>query len=86
MAGIRQFEIFCINNHKTEALQALDDFLATRRPNRPKRQKSVSRPITPEVRNEVLELWKTSELTQAEIGMFLGINQGRVNEIVNGTR
>jgi hypothetical protein len=40
------------------------------------------RKMTPEVAREILQLHATTELTQQEIAFRLGINQGRVNEVI----
>jgi Sigma-70, region 4 len=38
--------------------------------------------MTPELARRVLELHRTTELTQQEIAFRLGVNQGRVNEVI----
>ena len=38
--------------------------------------------MTPDLARRVLELHRTTELTQQEIAFRLGVNQGRVNEVV----
>ena len=38
--------------------------------------------MTPELARRVLDLHQTTELTQQEIAFRLGVNQGRVNEVV----
>jgi hypothetical protein len=38
--------------------------------------------MTPEVAREVLRLHRTTAMTQQEIAFALGVNQGRVNEVV----
>jgi hypothetical protein len=40
------------------------------------------RKMTPEVAREILQLHASTELTQQEIAFRLGINQGRVNEVI----
>jgi hypothetical protein len=42
----------------------------------------VGRKMTPEVAREILHLHGTTEMTQQEIAFRLGINQGRVNEVI----
>ncbi|HEY0353836.1 MAG TPA: sigma factor-like helix-turn-helix DNA-binding protein [Enterovirga sp.] len=42
----------------------------------------VGRKMTPEVAREILHLHATTEMTQQEIAFRLGINQGRVNEVI----
>ena len=38
--------------------------------------------MTPELARQILELHQTSEMTQQEIAFQLGVNQGRVNEVI----
>jgi hypothetical protein len=38
--------------------------------------------MTPELARRVLDLHQTTELTQQEIAFRLGVNQGRVNEVI----
>jgi hypothetical protein len=38
--------------------------------------------MTPELARRILELHATTEMTQQEIAFELGINQGRVNEVI----
>ena len=40
------------------------------------------RKMTPDLAREILQLHATTELTQQEIAFRLGINQGRVNEVI----
>ena len=42
----------------------------------------TGRKMTPEVAREILELHATTGMTQQEIAFQLGVNQGRVNEVV----
>jgi hypothetical protein len=42
----------------------------------------VGRKMTPELAREILHLHATTEMTQQEIAFRLGINQGRVNEVI----
>ena len=42
----------------------------------------VGRKMTPEMAREILHLHATTEMTQQEIAFRLGINQGRVNEVI----
>jgi hypothetical protein len=42
----------------------------------------VGRKMTPELARKILELHNTTDMTQQEIAFQLGINQGRVNEVV----
>ena len=38
--------------------------------------------MTPELARHILELHATTEMTQQEIAFQLGVNQGRVNEVI----
>src|SRR5688572_16832494 len=38
--------------------------------------------MTPELARTILDLHRTTELTQQEIAFKLGVNQGRVNEVI----
>ena len=38
--------------------------------------------MTPDLARQILELHRTTELTQQEIAFKLGVNQGRVNEVI----
>ncbi|WP_230531153.1 sigma factor-like helix-turn-helix DNA-binding protein [Microvirga roseola] len=42
----------------------------------------AGRRMTPELAREILELHATTEMTQQEIAFALGVNQGRVNEVI----
>lgn len=42
----------------------------------------AGRKMTPELARHILELHATTEMTQQEIAFQLGVNQGRVNEVI----
>lgn len=42
----------------------------------------AGRKMTPELARKILELHGTTEMTQQEIAFQLGVNQGRVNEVI----
>ena len=42
----------------------------------------AGRRMTPELARKILELHATTEMTQQEIAFQLGVNQGRVNEVI----
>ncbi|MCB8821800.1 RNA polymerase subunit sigma-70 [Microvirga rosea] len=44
------------------------------------------RKMTPELAHKILELHATTDMTQQEIAFQLGVNQGRVNEVVKRRR
>ena len=53
---------------------------ATRSVAAPRRVRGTK--MTPELARQILDLHRTTELTQQEIAFKLGVNQGRVNEVV----
>lgn len=42
----------------------------------------AGRKMTPDLARQILELHATTEMTQQEIAFKLGVNQGRVNEVI----
>jgi hypothetical protein len=42
----------------------------------------AGRKMTPDLARKILELHATTEMTQQEIAFALGVNQGRVNEVI----
>ena len=42
----------------------------------------AGRKMTPELARQILDLHATTEMTQQEIAFQLGVNQGRVNEVI----
>ena len=56
---------------------------------RDRKQRSIAAPrrvrgakMTPELARRILEMHNSTEMTQQEIAFKLGVNQGRVNEVV----
>jgi hypothetical protein len=62
-------------------LQKLRDRDRTKRSVAPARR-ITGRKMTPELARRILELHGTTEMTQQEIAFQLGVNQGRVNEVI----
>jgi hypothetical protein len=62
-------------------LQKLRDRDRTKRSVAPARR-IAGRKMTPELAKRILELHGTTEMTQQEIAFQLGVNQGRVNEVI----
>ena len=62
-------------------LQKLRDRDRTKRSVAPARR-IAGRKMTPELARRILELHGTTEMTQQEIAFQLGVNQGRVNEVI----
>jgi hypothetical protein len=82
--GIRQFVDWCRRHGKWPIIEAVEEFRATAiKPNRPARKK-VSPKITGEVASEIKRLHATTRLTQHEIAAKVGVNPGRVAEVLNG--
>lgn len=52
----------------------------------PRRSTNRSRRMTPEIAARIKRLWRDTEMPQHEIAAAVGVNQGRVNEVVNGKR
>lgn len=50
-----------------------------------RRAREKSKPITPEVKAQIRQLAKT-DLHMSEIGHHLGVNPGRVSEVLRGKR
>jgi hypothetical protein len=51
-----------------------------------RRMPTHSRTVTPELRKQVLELARTTDMHSAEIAVHLNLNPGRVSEILQGDR
>jgi hypothetical protein len=62
-------------------LQKLRDRDRTKRSVTPARR-IAGKKMTPELARHILELHGTTEMTQQEIAFQLGVNQGRVNEVI----
>jgi hypothetical protein len=62
-------------------LQRLRERDRTKRSVAPARR-ITGRKMTPELARRILELHGTTEMTQQEIAFQLGVNQGRVNEVI----
>jgi hypothetical protein len=62
-------------------LQKLRDRDRTKRSVAPARR-IAGRKMTPDLAKRILELHGTTDMTQQEIAFQLGVNQGRVNEVI----
>jgi hypothetical protein len=51
-----------------------------------RRMGKSSRSVTPEIRQQVLELARTTDMHSAEIAVHLNLNPGRVSEILQGDK
>ena len=84
MATLKEFEEALKSYNMVAALAVLQQL---RERDKAKRSTTTARRVTakkmtPELAREVLELHKTTAMTQQEIAFKLGVNQGRVNEVV----
>lgn len=50
------------------------------------RRAGVSRRLTAAMAAKIKRLWSETQMPQHEIAALLGLNQGRVSEVVNGVR
>jgi hypothetical protein len=65
-------------------LSGVNSLLFRRSPAR--RMPSHSRSVTPQIREQVLDLARTTDMHSAEIAVHLNLNPGRVSEILQGDR
>nr|WP_211111936.1 sigma factor-like helix-turn-helix DNA-binding protein [Azospirillum aestuarii] len=69
------------NTEALEILGKLRERDKAQRSIRPARR-VVGKKMTPELAAQILELHRTTDMTQQEIAFQLGVNQGRVNEVI----
>jgi hypothetical protein len=84
MATLKEFEEALKSYNMVSALAVLEQLRK-----RDKARRSVAparrvtgRKMTPELAREVLSLHQETSMTQQEIAFKLGVNQGRVNEVI----
>jgi len=84
MATLKEFEEALKAAGNTAALEILDKLRERDRANRSIRpaRRLTGRKMTPELAAEILHLHATTPMTQQEIAFQLGVNQGRVNEVI----
>ncbi|QJE74720.1 RNA polymerase subunit sigma-70 [Aerophototrophica crusticola] len=84
MPTLKQFEAALREQGQDAALAILAKLRERDRETRSIRpaRKLTGKKMTPELAREVLHLHQTTDLTQQEIAFRLGVNQGRVNEVV----
>ena len=84
MATLKEFEDALRQNGMTTALAILDTLRlrdrATRRAAPARRV--TGRKMTPDLARRILDLHGSTQMTQQEIAFQLGVNQGRVNEVI----
>ena len=84
MATLKDFEDALRQQGMTTALAILDGLRERDRATRraaPARRVSGHK-MTPELAHRILELHGSTKMTQQEIAFELGVNQGRVNEVI----
>ena len=84
MTTLREFEDALREHGMTSALAVLEMLRDRDRKQRrvaPARR-ITARKMTPELAQQIVELHRTTTLTQQEIAFKLGVNQGRVNEVI----
>jgi predicted DNA-binding protein YlxM (UPF0122 family) len=84
LATLKQFEEALRTQGMHMALAILEKMRKEEKKTRsiaPARRVS-GRKMTPELARKVLELHNTTDMTQQEIAFQLGVNQGRVNEVI----
>lgn len=84
MATLKEFEEALRAQGMRQALKILEELRARDRARRevaPARRVAGTK-MTPELARRILELHETTGMTQQEIAFELGVNQGRVNEVI----
>ncbi len=84
MTTLKEFETALREQGMTMALAILEKLKERGRANRTVRggRRIAGKKMTPELARRIIELHQTTEMTQQEIAFQLGVNQGRVNEVL----
>ena len=84
MTTLKEFEAALQEQGMTMALAILERLKERDRANRTVRvgRRIAGKKMTPELARRIIELNQTTEMTQQEIAFQLGVNQGRVNEVL----
>ena len=84
MTTLKEFEAALREQGMTMALAILEKLKERDRANRTVRvgRRIAGKKMTPELARRIVELNQTTEMTQQEIAFQLGVNQGRVNEVL----
>ncbi len=84
MTTLKEFEAALREQGMTIALAILEKLKQRDRANRTIRvgRRIAGKKMTPELARRIIELNQTTEMTQQEIAFRLGVNQGRVNEVL----
>ena len=84
MTTLKEFETALREQGMTMALAILEKLKQRDRAIRTVRvgRRIAGKKMTPELARRIIELNQTTEMTQQEIAFQLGVNQGRVNEVL----
>ena len=84
MTTLKEFEPALREQGMSMALAILEKLKERDRANRTIRvgRRIAGKKMTPELARRIIELNQTTEMTQQEIAFQLGVNQGRVNEVL----
>jgi DNA-directed RNA polymerase specialized sigma subunit len=84
LTTLKEFETALREQGMTMALAILEKLKERDRANRTIRvaRRIAGKKMTPELARRIIELNQTTEMTQQEIAFQLGVNQGRVNEVL----
>ena len=84
MTTLKEFETALREQGMSMALAILEKLKERDRANRTIQvgRRVAGKKMTPEVARQIIELHQTTEMTQQEIAFQLGVNQGRVNEVL----
>lgn len=84
MATLKEFEEALKAHNMVSALAVLEKLRARDKARRTvaRARRVTGRKMTPELAREVLDLHRTTVMTQQEIAFKVGVNQGRVNEVI----
>ncbi|WP_230534452.1 sigma factor-like helix-turn-helix DNA-binding protein [Microvirga roseola] len=84
MTTLKEFELALREQGMHMALAILEKLKERDRANRTIRpaRRIAGKKMTPELARRIIELNQTTDMTQQEIAFQLGVNQGRVNEVL----
>src|ERR687890_607864 len=84
LTTLKEFEAALREQGMTMALAILEKLKERDRAKRTVRvgRRIAGKKMTPELARRIIELDQTTEMTQQEIAFQLGVNQGRVNEVL----
>jgi len=84
LTTLKEFETALREQGMNMALAILEKLKERDRANRTVRvgRRIAGKKMTPELARRIIELNQTTEMTQQEIAFQLGVNQGRVNEVL----